>query len=64
MTKKEETLNLNLAESRKVNSLVCVNENFKTQSLIDVPASTKAFIISKKVNGIVKANTNSLKSTS
>ena len=31
--KKEEPLNLNLVEPSKV--IVCVNENFKNQSLID-----------------------------
>ena len=41
MTKKEESLNLNLVESQvKLKGLhfllVCFNENFKNQSLMDV----------------------------
>ena len=40
MTKKEEPLNLNLTEPSEMKGLhfllVCVNENFKDKSLIDV----------------------------
>ena len=40
MTKKEESVNLNLAEPSEVKSwhflLACVNENFKSQLLMDV----------------------------
>ena len=58
VTRKEEPLKLNLAKPKKWKALhvllVCVNENFKNQSLIDVQQIQEAFIISEKVNRIVK----------
>ena len=59
MTKKEEPLNLNHVGPSEVKS----HENLKNQLLMDVQLIKRASIIPKKVNGIIKSNTSSLKST-
>ena len=68
MTKREESLNLNLAESSEAKSLVFPVSLCKWKFLtpvIDICSSnTRAFIISKKVNGKLKANTDSLNNAS
>ena len=67
MTKKEEPLNLNLEESSEVRSLafpVSLGYWEFWKLVVDIcSTNTRAFIIFRKVDGIVNAKTNSLKNT-